>query len=383
VGVVRFVVVAMLCASCNFRLDGVLDSPADAGAPADLATDPGDGAAGPGADLAPPTFTTLALYAGSNAGYADGAGANARFNNPNGIAVDGAGNIYVADTTNAVVRKVDVNAAVTTLAGKQGDNSEMDGTADQARFNQPEGIAVDGAGNVWVTDAGSGTIRRIVAATGAVTTLAGNGNGFADGTGTAARFNQPRGIVADSAGNLFVSDATNQLIRQIVVATAAVTTLAGGNGQAGHVDAVGTAARFNQPRSLAVDGSGYLYVADSANSCIRVVALASADVTTLAGTGAPGPNDGIGTAAAFDNPRGVALDGLGDLYVADTNNSMIRKIVLATAVVTTIAGHAHMVGQVLGPLPAEVDDPWGIVVLPGTGALVYSDAATADLLMIR
>ena len=375
----RAIAIAALCASCSFGVHGVpAGGGSDAAVPADLGFAPAD--LGPSFDLMPPTFTMLALLAGGAPGYADGVGALARFDNPNGIAVDLGGNIYVADTGNALVRKIDPNANVTTVAGAVGDNSEMDGFATQAHFDTPEGIAVDGVGNVWVTDAGAGTIRRVVGD--AVTTFAGTGdNGFADGTGITAQLNQPRGIVADGAGNLYVSDAGNQLIRKIVVATGAVTTLAGGVGQSGHVDAVGSAARFNEPRGLALY-DGTLYVADSGNSCIRAVALATATVTTLAGTGMPGGNDGVGTGAAFDTARGVAADGLGDLYVADTNNSMIRKIVIATATVTTIAGMAHVVGQQPGPLPAKIDGPWGIVVLPD-GDLAYSDDQTGDVLTIR
>jgi hypothetical protein len=368
------VAVAGLVASCNFRIDALSPSASDrdAGA-ADLAAAGDDLAGGAGADLSSPApvFSTLSLLAGSSAGFADGTGGAAKFHNPNGIAVDPAGNLYVADTTNQLVRKVDVNAQVSTLAGQQGNQAEHDGTGAAAQFNTPEGIAADAAGNVWVADAGGGTIRRIVAATAVVTTFAGSGaNGFVDGTGTAAQFNQPRGIIADGAGNLYVSDAGNQLIRKIVVATAVVTTLAGGVGQAGRVDATGMAARFNGPRGLALDGAGNLYVADSSNSCIRAVVLATGVVTTLAGTGMPGPNDGVGTAAAFDNARGVVADGRGNLYVADTNNSMVRKIVIATAQVTTLAGAAHVVGQQLGPLPGKINGPWGIVVLPWGGARV-------------
>ena len=325
----RIIVVAMLCGGCNFRIDPVFDAPAgsDGGATADLALPPGVDGGGPGADLAPPVFMTVAILAGSDPGYKDETGARAQFDNPNGLAVDGAGNLYVADTSNDVVRKVDVNAVVTTLAGHPGDASEQDGSGDNARFDEPEAITVDAAGIVWVSDAGAGTIRRI-AAGGAVTTFAGDGtSGYLDGTGTAARFNQPRG--------------------------------------------------------LAVDGSGNLYVGDMGNSCIRVVAIASGAVTTLAGTGVAGSNDGIGTAAAFDSMRGVALDGLGDLYVADTQNSTVRKIVLATKQVTTIAGMTHVQNQQLGPLPSTLDQPWGIVVMPGSGALVYTDSHTADLIVIR
>jgi sugar lactone lactonase YvrE len=374
--------VGAVLAGCNFRLEGlpIVDVPDDlAGVPADLALATGDLAS------PPPTFSTLALLAGSgNAGYLDGSGAAAKFNNPNGLAVDATGTLYVADTSNAVVRKIDGNAQVSTLAGQQGAQNEMDGAGTQARFNQPEAVATDASGNVWVTDAGAGTIRRIVVATGAVTTFAGDGNnGFADGIGTGAQLNQPRGIIADAAGNLYVSDASNQLIRRIVVATAAVSTLAGGVGQAGFVDGGGSTARFNQPRGLALDGAGTLYVADSGNNAIRAIVLATGAVNTLAGSGMPGITDGSGTAAQFNQPRGVVADGLGNLYVADTNNSMIRKIVLSTAAVTTFAGVAGSAMQQLGPLPGKVDDPWGIVALPSSGALVYTDVMTADVVIIR
>ena len=377
---------AGLCVGCNFIIDGVGDSTPGDGGVDDLASSSSDlPPANADLSLLPPSFSSLSLLAGSgSAGFADGTGALAQLDNPNGIAVDPAGILYVADTNNGVVRKIDGNATVTTLAGQAGNQNEADGTGTQARFNQPEGIAADSAGNVWVTDASAGTIRRIIAATGVVTTLAGDGNsGFADGTGTNAQFDQPRGIIADGAGNLYVSDANNQLIRKVVIATAAVTTLAGTVGQVGLIDGTGTAARFNQPRSLALDGAGTLYVADSANHSIRAIALASGAVTTLAGTGLAGAVNGTGRSASFDTPRGVVADGFGNLYVADTNNSMIRKIVIATAQVTTLAGVARAAMQQLGPLPGKVDDPWGIVAMPSTGALVYTDVATDDLIIIR
>jgi sugar lactone lactonase YvrE len=375
--------IAGLSVGCNFRLDGLSASDSDGGV-ADLAARSDIATSGVDLSFPPPSFSTLALLAGNGGGYVDGVGGAAKFNNPNGIAVDPAGVVYVADTGNALVRKIDVNAQVSTVAGAQGAQNERDGTGGAAQFDEPEGIAADASGNVWVTDAGAGTIRRIVVATGAVTTFAGTGNnGFADATGTNAQFNQPRGIIADGAGNLYVADANNQLIRKIVVATAVVTTLAGGVGQAGLVDATGGAARLNQPRGLAFDGAGTLFVADSSNHCIRAIALATGAVTTLAGGGVPGTADGAGINATFDTPRGVVADGFGNLYVADTNNSMIRKIVLATAQVTTLAGVARSATQQLGPLPGKVADPWGIVALPSSGSLVYTDVQSADVLIIR
>jgi len=282
---------------------------------------------------------------GGASGFADGTGAAARFVYPSGVASDGT-NLYVADTGNHTIRRIDSLGVVTTLAGLAGNSGSTDGTGATARFNSPYGITIDGTGtNLYVADTNNHTIRQIVIATGVVTTFAGTGSvGFTNGTGTAASFYSPSGITIDGTGtNLYVADTYNHAIRQVVISTKAVTTFAG-TGISGSGDATGTAASFNQPSGITFDGAN-LYVADTNNSTIRKIVLSTKAVSTLAGlAGNTGSADATGTAASFNHPRGVTSDGT-NLYVVDTYNSTIRKIVIATGAVTTLAGLAGNPGS--------------------------------------
>jgi len=283
--------------------------------------------------------TTLAGTAGVS-GSAEGTGSAARFNHPWGVAVDGAGTVYVADESNHTIRAITSARVVTTLAGTAGANGSTDGAGSAARFSSPEGVAVDGGGTVYVGDTGNNTIRRITPG-GVVTTLAGTPGG-ADGTGSAARFAAPDGVAVDDAGTVYVADTSNSTIRKITTA-GVVTTLAGAVGQPGSTDGIGSAARFNNPQGVAVDSAGTVYVADTSNSTIRKVTSAGA-VTTLAGTaGQTGSADGTGSAARFRGPSGVAVDAAGTVYVADRGNYTIRKIT-PTGEVTTLAGLAGQGG---------------------------------------
>jgi sugar lactone lactonase YvrE len=290
----------------------------------------------------PFTFTTLAGTP-SNAGSADGASSAAQFENPNGVAVDSEGNVYVADLGNNTIRKITPGGVVTTLAGTPGVSGSADGTGGAAQFAKPSGVAVDSLGNVYVADSFNNTIRKISSG-GAVTTLAGTPGivGSADGSGGAAQFNRPGGVAVDGTGNVYVADSLNRTIRKIT-SNGVVTTLAGTPGILGALDGPGSIARFANPTGVAVDGEGNVYVADNYNFTIRKITSAGL-VTTLAGSlSSMGSADGIGTNAQFNYPQGVAVDNAGNVYVTDTNNNAIRMITPA-GVVTTLAGSANANG---------------------------------------
>jgi len=305
------------------------------------------------------TVTTLAGFAGS-AGSLDGAGSAARFDYPTGITTDGS-NLFVMDTSNYTIRKVVIaTAVVTTLAGTADSSGSADGTGAAARFNLSYGIATDGT-NLYVGDTYNSTIRQVAIGTGEVTTLAGAAmhSDSADGTGSAARFDHPWGLTVDGT-NLFVADSLNHTIRRVAIATAGVTTLAGSGDSAGSVDATGSAARFDYPWGMTTDGTN-LYVADASNNTIRQAVIATGAVTTLAGTaGIFGSADGTGAAASFDLPAGITTDGT-NLFVAERSNHTIRKIVIATGVVTTLAGTADSAGSADGAgAAARFNGPYGI-----------------------
>ena len=268
--------------------------------------------------------STLAGSAGKP-GTNDGAGGVARFNAPCGLAVDPVGNCYVADSGNHAVRKITPGGLVITLAGKAGQAGNADGAGSNAQFSNPHGIAVDTAGTVYVADTDNCTIR-VVTSDGAVTTLAGRAGqyGSMDGSGTNALFSSPEGVAVDSAGNLYVADSANNLVRK-VTSGAVVTTLAGDPSTYGFSDGIGTQAQFFWPQGIAVDSAGNVYVAEETADKIRRIGRGGT-VTSLAGSPSlEGHTDGIGSQALFYGPVGVAVDGLGNLYVADANNQRITK----------------------------------------------------------
>ena len=287
--------------------------------------------------------TTLAGTAGSP-GSLDATGTAATFRSPYGIATDGT-SLFVADTGNSTIRKIDIaSGLVSTLTGSAGTSGATDGTGTAALFSAPGGITTDGT-NLYVADTGNNTIRKVVIATGVVTTLAGTAGvpGSADGTGTAATFNLPFGITTDGT-NLYVADTGNSTIRKIVIASEAVTTLAGTAGNPGSLDATGTAASFRTPYGIVIDGTT-LFVVDTDNNTIRKIDIASEVVTTFVGSaGTSGSTDGIGAAAFFNHPAGITTDGT-ILYVTDTANSTIRKVVISSGAVTTLAGIAEVTGS--------------------------------------
>ena len=295
------------------------------------------------------TGMTMTTFAGSVGvfGSLDGTGTAASFFTPNGIAVDSSGNLFVADSASNTIRKITPLGVVTTFAGSAGLSGSTDATGGAARFNNPKGIAVDISGNIYVADTGNHTIRKITSL-GAVTTFAGLAGTFGstNATGTAARFFFPSKIAVDISGNLYVSDSGNNIIRKITNA-AVVTTLAGTAGTIGSADGIGAAASFNNPRGIAVDGSLNVYVSDSGNHTIRKITNPGV-VTTLSGSaGNIGSNDGAGLSAKFNNPNEIAIDNSGNLIIVDSGNQILRKINPTTGVgvVTTVIGTAGNIGS--------------------------------------
>ncbi len=286
----------------------------------------------------------VTTFAGDrNGGRADGTGTAARFVNPTAIALDASDNLYVADASNHLIRKVTPNAVVTTMAGN-GSPGFTDGAASVASFNFPCGVALDSLGNVFVVDAFNYAIRRI-APNGTVTTFAGSGsNDSVNNTGLAASFMEPRAIAADGSGNLYVAELT--AIRK-VTSTGVVTTLAGGKQTGGFADGTGVNAKFLFPLGVRLDGGGNVIVADTRNNAIRSV-TAGGVTTTLAGKGgSSGYSEGTGTAVRFNFPQGLASDASRNLYVADAANDAIRRITPA-GVVSTFSGGSGSFGGAQG-----------------------------------
>ena len=302
----------------------------------------------------------ISTFAGTSLVSGGADGRPGTFNAPYGIAIDAAKNLYVADTVNNTIRKITPGGVVSTLAGSAGLLGSTNGTGSGARFNFPVGLGVDSGGNVYVSDAKNFLIRKITPA-GEVSTFAGAAFqlGSTDGTGGAARFFLPYGLAVDSAGNVYVAEQGNHLIRKITPG-GVVSTLAGGALQPGFTDGNGTSARFNQPFGLAIDGNGNLLVADSGNNAIRRVNPAGL-VTTVAGATTAGAVDGPVGAARFNQPRGVSVDGSGNIYVADYGNQLVRQITSGGSV-STLAGSTGIAGSIdsVG-VSARFYDPTGVV----------------------
>jgi sugar lactone lactonase YvrE len=275
-------------------------------------------------------------------GSADGPGATASFSAPAGLAVDAAGNVYVADADNDKIRKITPSGVVSTLAGtgewEDYFTTGTDGPGNIATFSTPTDIAIDAAGNLYVADSGNRKIRKVTPS-GVVSTLAGSG-GYAltDGTGTKAVFHEPEGITIDAAGNLYVTETFYHKIRKITPA-GVVTTIAG-SGTSGNADGSATSAYFYLPYDVVADASGNIYVADYNNNAIRKIAP-DGTVSTLAGTGTAGNADGFAGTATFNHPARLAIDASGNLYVTEWPNYKIRKIAMTKN--QTITGLSNMV----------------------------------------
>ncbi len=282
------------------------------------------------------------LAGDGTAGYLDGAGAQARFNAPQGVAVDGSGTVYVADTGNHRIRRIAPDGTVSTVAG-DGTAGYQNGAGAQARFNLPRGLALDAQGNLYIADTGNSSVR-LLNSNGAVQTVAGDGTVGANDS-PAARFSGLMGVVVEGTSVfIYVADSGNHRIRRLDP-SGTVITLAGA--ERGFADGDASSARFAQPSGLAVDGAGKIIVADTINSLVRVVVPdlvingSPSAVTTMAGTGERGLLNGTGNVAQFNTPRGVAVALSSAVIVADTGNNVLRRIGLPPVITALNPAHGR------------------------------------------
>ncbi len=341
---------------------------------------------------------------------------------PSGIALDGAGNLYIADSLHNRIRMVCASAAsatiqgttctgagiISTIAGSGNPSYTGDsGPAASATLNGPGDVAIDGAGNLYIADSGNNVIRMITAATGIITTVAGNNGGSVCGSGsdaagdgcpaTQATLNQPEGVTFDANANLYIADTNNHRIREVSSATGVIATIAGngfanGNGTGGYNgdEIAATSAKLNFPYAVAFDASGNMYIPDSANQRVREVMAVGGVITpasiisTFAGTGNAGATPCAATPVAANladvwSPSGVAVDAAGNVYIAETQNAAVRKVSAATGLITTLAengcGDFYAGGQFQ---PVQLYGPVGLY-LDGSGDLYVAD--TLDMVV--
>lgn len=328
----------------------------------------------------PPSAGTISTVAGDGLGgyHGDGGPAtSAELWAPLCVALDGNGNLYIADTNNNVVRKMTPGGTISTVAGSGASGYSGDGgPATSATLNFPSGIALDGAGNVYIADTENNVIRKVTAA-GTITTLAGTGKaGYSGdhGQATSAELNAPWGLTLDTAGDLYIADSSNNLIRR-VAPTGTITSVAG-TGKAGYSGDSGPAisATLHTPSGVTLDTAGDLYIADMGNAVIRKV-TAGGSITTVAGTGKAGysGDNGPATSAELAGPMGVAVDGSGNIYIAIQGNQAVRKVTPG-GTISTVAG-IGLLGYSGNGGPATSARLWapGGVTLDGSGGFYIAD----------
>jgi sugar lactone lactonase YvrE len=290
---------------------------------------------------------------------------------PTDIAFASSGVFYVSDTGNNVIRKVTSNGKMSILAGGLGVSGVVDGVGTVARFNSPTGITVDNLGIVYVADTGNNRIRKITSS-GHVATFVGSSAGYHDGSGTNALFSEPFGVALDLTRNLYVTD--NHAVVRYVDTAGKVTTLAGSTSLAQSLaDGYGTSARFNDPRGIALDTVGLVYIVDLGNQRLRRLDL-DGEVHTLAGNNLPDYIDGAATHASLNYPWGVVVSTDSDVYFTSTGYGIIRKVD-TNGLVTTLAGSPDSDGSRDGlGVAALFEGPKGLT-LDASGSLYVVGAA--------
>ncbi len=326
------------------------------------------------AALAALTFHWAAQRATAQTGWTietvagiSGTAATAQVNGSSGVAADALGNLYIADRLNHRVRKVTAASGnILTVAGTGSSTFGGDGAAASlARLNNPGGVAVDAAGNVYIADTINHRIRKIDAFTGIISTAAGGGSSFGDGgAATSAQLNNPGGVAADAAGNLYIADTDNNRIRKVTASTGNISTVAG-TGTSGYSGDGGaaTSANIRPPYGVAVDSSGNIYIGTNDGHRVRKVTASTGNISTFAGTGSSGSSGdgGAATSAQLNQPRGVAADAAGNVYIAERGNHRIRKVD-ASGNISTFAGGGSSLGDGGAATAAQLNRPWGIAL---------------------
>jgi sugar lactone lactonase YvrE len=276
------------------------------------------------------------LAGNGTVGFVNGEGAQAEFDQASDLAISSNGDLYVADWLNSVVRKISLSTGtVSTFAGT-GTQGFFNGSLTSSTFNGVAHVAFDKSGNLFIADEQNNSIREVTSS-GSVLTVAGRGTaGYVSGLANLAAFNTPGNLVVDANGDIYIADTGNQVVRKITMSTGLVSTYAG-TGYRGLVDGILASSAFSSPYGIAIDASGNIFVADAANNVIRKITVATGLVSTFAGTGQQGLTDGPAATATFFHPGAIIFDASGNLFVSELGNNTIRKIT-ADGTVSTYAG---------------------------------------------
>jgi uncharacterized protein YjiK len=329
-----------------------------------------------------PDISTVAGDGGGGYSGDGGKATSAEIFGPFGVALDASGNIYIADYYNNRVRRVTTAGIISTVAGNgTGGYSGDGGAATSAELSHPSGVTVDSAGNFYIADQTNNRIRKVTT-TGIISTVAGNGTQGYSGDGgaaTSAELNQPYGVTVDSAGNIYIADFLNNRVRKVTVSTGKISTVAGdGTGGYSGDGGAATSAELDGPTNVAVDSAGNIYIADSDNNRIRKVTASTGIISTVAGDGTAGysGDGGAATSADLNLAYGVALDASGNIYIGDWANHRVRKVTISTGIISTVAGDG--IGGYSGDggpaTIAELDSPAGVAV-DTAGDLYIADAS--------